>query len=163
MAKIRELVRADIPEILNMLSALDAIATTGESSESARQILEKPHAKGTIYVAEDGSGVAGVVSFIAEPLFAQGGYIRLLAVRTDMRRKGIGRQLMGFAERKVFGRARNIYLCVSALNEPAKQFFEKLGYAKIGEIPDLNTTGECEWLLRKPDAGSRRRKGGRRR
>ncbi len=51
----------------------------------------------------------------------------LLVVRGDSRREGIGRQLMGFAERKVARQGANIYASVPGTSTAAQQFFERLG------------------------------------
>jgi len=155
MARIRELTQKDIPETIQILAAGEPVFRKGEGHEDVQKLLQSAIGRGTIYVAEEESQVAAVVYFIPEPIFAHGGYVRFLAVRPEMRRRGIGRQLMGFVERKIFSQASNAYLSVSRSNEAARIFCEKLGYVKVGEVPDLQDDGDLECILRKkarPDA-----------
>ena len=149
MARIRELTQKDIPETVQILAASEPVFRKSQGHEDVQKLLQSAVGRGIIYVAEEESQVAAVVYFIPEPIFAHGGYIRFLAVRPEMRRRGIGRQLMGFVERKIFGQASNAYMSVSVSNESARIFSEKLGYAKVGEVPDLLDDGDFEWILRK--------------
>lgn len=158
MAKIRELVHADIRRGAEILASSEPWTTADEDQESLEQLLLPAVGRGVLYGAEEDSSLAALVYFFSEPVFAMGGLIRFLVVRADMRRRGIGRQLMGFVERKVFDRSSNIYVCVSSFNEPALRFFEKLGYRKVGEVSDLIVAGHSEWILRKADTGSSRRR-----
>lgn len=158
MAKIRELVLADVPKAAEILAGSEPWVTACETRQNFEQLLQSSVGQGVLYVAEEQSNLAALVYFYSEPIFLLGGYIRFLAVRSEMRRRGIGRQLMGFVERKVFGRASNIYVCVSSFNEPARRFFEKLGYSKVGEVSDLIVAGQSEWIFRKADTGAARQR-----
>jgi ribosomal protein S18 acetylase RimI-like enzyme len=92
---------------------------------------------------------AALACFVPDPVIAGGGCLRFIAVRQDKRRRGIGRQLMGFVERKVFSKSHNLYVSISSTNDVALKFFERLGYRRVGEIPDLYGAGETEYILRK--------------
>jgi [ribosomal protein S18]-alanine N-acetyltransferase len=157
MARIRELTQKDIPETVQILAASEPIFKKGEGREDVQKLLQSAIGRGIIYIAEEESQVAAVVYFIPEPIFAHGGYVRFLAVRPEMRRRGIGRQLMGFVERKIFSQTSNAYLSVSLSNESARRFCEKLGYEKVGEVPDLLDDGDKEWILRKKARSDARR------
>src|SRR4029450_4614250 len=107
MARIRELTQKDIPETVQILAAGEPVFRKGEGHEDVQKLLQSAIGRGTIYVAEEESQVAAVVYFIPEPIFAHGGYVRFLAVRPEMRRRGTGRHLMGLGERKTCSRAVN--------------------------------------------------------
>ena len=157
MARIRELLQSDVPRVAEILTQSPPWALTGESVQEIEKLLLASLGRGGQFVAEADGEPAGVVGFISEPIFARGGCVCFLAVRDEMRRRGIGRQLMGFVERKIFSQSPNIYLSISPSNEPARRFFERLGYVKVGEIPDLFAPGTVEWILRKSIPKSPRR------
>lgn len=77
------------------------------------------------------------------------GYIQTIAVHPDWRCRGIGTQMMEFAERRIFRQSPNVFLCVSAFNEHAQKLYERLGYQRIGELPDFLVRGFTEILMRK--------------
>lgn len=90
--------------------------------------------------------VAGFVIFTADPVFARGGYLRAIGVAQSMRRHGIGRKLLAFAESMIARRCDNIFLCVSSFNRSAQTFYKKLGYTRAGKLPGLLVPGESEYI-----------------
>ena len=90
--------------------------------------------------------VAGFIIFNPEPVFARGGYLRAIGVALDIRRQGIGKKLMAFAEEITARRSQNLYLCVSSFNRKAQSFYKKIGYKKVGEIPGLIMPGAKEFI-----------------
>jgi len=79
-------------------------------------------------------------------------YIKSIATTPEVRGKGVGRELLGAAERR-FPEARHIFLCVSSFNERARRFYERHGYSKVGELPDYVIAGASEILMHKRLAG----------
>jgi ribosomal protein S18 acetylase RimI-like enzyme len=73
-------------------------------------------------------------------------YIASVAVAEGARGKGIGAQLLSFAERQAAGR-RFIFLCVSSFNHRAQELYYRLGYERVGEIPNYIIEGHSELLL----------------
>lgn len=155
MARIRELIETDIPEAVTILAESDPRAERNQ--EQLARSLQAALGRGLLYGAEEESRLVGLVYFLSEPIFVQGGYIRFLVVRPEKRRRGIGRQLMGYVERRVFGHVGSIYVCIPSTSEPAQRFYEKLGYAKVGELSELNGEGQQEWILGKSDTADTRR------
>jgi ribosomal protein S18 acetylase RimI-like enzyme len=90
--------------------------------------------------------VAGFVIFTPDPVFARGGYLRAIGIAPAMRRHGMGRKLLAFAEGVIARRCRNIFLCVSSFNRPAQSFYRKLGYRRVGKLPNLVVPGESEFI-----------------
>ena len=60
-----------------------------------------------------------------------------------------GTQLVEFAEQQIFRESPNVFLCVSAFNARARQFYARLGYESIGELKDYVVAGQSEILMRK--------------
>jgi ribosomal protein S18 acetylase RimI-like enzyme len=53
------------------------------------------------------------------------------------------------AEARVFADHPNLFICVSDFNAGARRFYERLGYAAVGELKDYLVRGHSEILLRK--------------
>jgi ribosomal protein S18 acetylase RimI-like enzyme len=105
------------------------------------------------YVAELDKRVAGIA--IVKQKFLLGDYLELLGVATSARTKGIGGRLLSYVEELVFGRAKNLFACVSDFNQPARAFYKKRGYQEIGSMPNFLIPGSAEILLRKSTGPTR--------
>jgi ribosomal-protein-alanine N-acetyltransferase len=77
------------------------------------------------------------------------GYIQSICIAPGWRNKGIGSQLMAFAERRIFSESPNVFICVSSFNRGALGFYQRLGYGVVGELKDYIVSGHSEILLRK--------------
>jgi len=97
------------------------------------------------------SGAAGVEGILVlETPFLLGGFIALLAVRPEAAGRGIGRALVEQARQRIFVARGKRWLYVSADggNRAALAFYRKLGFARVGRLPDLIRAGSTEILLR---------------
>jgi ribosomal protein S18 acetylase RimI-like enzyme len=102
-----------------------------------------------VYVATP-VDVAQVVGFLILSMRgAFAGYVQSVAVREDWRGRGLGAQLIAFAESRIFAETPNAFICVSSFNERARALYERLGYETVGELRDYIVRGHSEWLLRK--------------
>jgi ribosomal protein S18 acetylase RimI-like enzyme len=149
MARIREITEKDIPSVVEILAQSEPWISRGATGESLARALGDTIGRGHTFVAEEDLLPAALACFVPEPVIAGGGCLRFIAVRQDKRRRGIGRQLMGFVERKVFSKSQNLYVSISSTNDAAQRFFERLGYRRVGEIPGLYGADETEYILRK--------------
>ena len=77
------------------------------------------------------------------------GYIQNVCVAPEWRNRGIGRQLVAFAEERIFRETPNVFMCVSSFNLDARRLYERLGYQLVGELTDYVIPGCSELLLRK--------------
>jgi ribosomal protein S18 acetylase RimI-like enzyme len=100
---------------------------------------------GNANVAADIEGI-----LVIETPFLLGGFIALLAVRPAAARRGIGRALVERARRQIFSARGRRWLYVSAdsANRVALAFYRKLGFVRVGRLPDLIRAGRTEILLR---------------
>jgi len=99
------------------------------------------------YVAVDDGQVIGFVLLTMRGAFT--GYIKSIAVRDDQRSRGLGAQLMVFAEERIFRDSPNVFICVSSFNARANAFYRRLGYEVVGPLRDFIVSGSDEILLRK--------------
>ena len=91
--------------------------------------------------------ISGLVTIAMYGTFK--GYIQVLFVAEGFRGKGLGESLINFAEKKIFARSPNVFLCVSSFNARAIRFYRRLGYKKTGLLKDFVKRGSDEILLRK--------------
>ena len=102
-----------------------------------------------VYVATDPdtNEIIGFVILSMRGAFV--GYIQSVAVREDWRGRGLGSQLIAFAEGRIFREVPNAFILVSSFNERARTLYLRLGYEIVGELRDFIVHGHSEWLLRK--------------
>ncbi|HEY2854840.1 MAG TPA: N-acetyltransferase [Gemmatimonadaceae bacterium] len=102
-----------------------------------------------VYIAtsEDTNEIVGFVILNMRGAFV--GYIQSVAVRDDWRGRGLGSQLIAFAEARIFREVPNAFILVSSFNDRARSLYMRLGYQVVGELRDYIVPGHSEWLLRK--------------
>ena len=104
---------------------------------------------GDVWVARAG-GRAPEGVIVATDGFLLGGFIALLAVQPAASGRGLGRQLVAHVEARVFARRRWLFVSCDAENAAALRFYRRLGFTRVGRLPDLVRAGRIELLLRKP-------------
>lgn len=121
--------------------------TLGRTLDASRAALAD--AEYRVFIAHEADAPLGFL--ILDPRGVAGApYVKSVAVRRDMRGRGVGSRLMAHAE-LVCRRegARDLFLCVSSFNRRARVLYERLGYGLIGELTDFVIPGASELLLRK--------------
>jgi ribosomal protein S18 acetylase RimI-like enzyme len=81
--------------------------------------------------------------------FLLGGFVSLLAVRPDAAGQGVGRGLMEHVAAQVFRDRAWLFVSCDSANPGALRFYKKLGFERVGRLPDLIKPGRVELLLRK--------------
>ena len=75
-------------------------------------------------------------------------YLGLIGVHADSRGLGVGKFLMDQLEAMAWeSGARRVTLMVSDFNEGGQRFYQRLGYWKLGEIPDAAKAGITELVM----------------
>ena len=102
------------------------------------------------YVYEKEKKVIGYVALKKEFPAPNSGEIICLSVSIEKQRKGIGKELMDFAEKRLekLGFTRS-FLYTGKENPKAQKFYEKLGYKKINEFPNYYGAGDIAFLYGK--------------
>ncbi len=120
------------------------------TEEKARGMFTKALAcNATIFTAKKDGQTAGFVWFMTHGAWDRSGYIRLIGVSPRFQGHTIGAQLMAAAETEMFKTVQDVFLLVTASNTSAQRFYEKLGYARVGAIPDYVCPGITELIYRK--------------
>ena len=89
----------------------------------------------------------GFMGVIHNGCFRKFTYLSVIAVKKEYRSKGIGKALIRRFEAIGFEKANRVFLLVSDFNKKAQLFYKKIGYKKVGEIPDLFKKGVSENIL----------------
>ncbi len=121
---------------------------------SARKSLEEGFCKNEIYVAVENNNCKGFIWVILNGIFHSLPYIHIVAVKSENRGQGIGEVLLRFVENEYFTNYSKLFLVVADFNPNAKRLYERIGYSKIGEIPDLYRKGISEYLMMKSKEGN---------
>ncbi|MCC6573523.1 MAG: GNAT family N-acetyltransferase [Planctomycetes bacterium] len=75
--------------------------------------------------------------------------VHVMAVRPDLRGRGVGAALLAKAERDA-ARAGCKYAYIDTMDYQAPGFYEKVGYRKVGEIADWDSHGHSKKYFVKP-------------
>ncbi len=127
------------------MAASEPWLTLGLTAEQTFQRLTDPTRE--VYVATMNDQIVGaLILHLSGPL---NGYIQIVAIHPEHRGRGLGAQLIHFAEERIFQQSPNVFLCVSSFNHRAQKFYERLGYLRVGEFPDFLAKGHSEILMRK--------------
>lgn len=120
-----------------------------QTEESRINAVKEAIDSGNTYVAFCGDECVGFVYYIEQGAFHAFHYIHLLTVKEDYRGRGIGRKLLEFVEAILFETRDKIFLVVGDYNPGGRLFYEKLGYVRIGTIPNLYRKGVNEDIMMK--------------
>lgn len=100
-----------------------------------------------VYVAVAKNEIVGFIILQMEGAFT--GYIQTVAVKAEWRSRGLGSRLIAFAEKRIFRKKPNVFMCVSSFNRKAQRLYRRLGYEKAGMLKNFIVNGHDEILLRK--------------
>jgi ribosomal protein S18 acetylase RimI-like enzyme len=144
--KIRRMMSKDCPDVARIASDVPLFLRYGMTYERAlktfRIAFKNPKAQ--VWVAEIRGKVAGFIYFVEEGGFLRSTYLRLIGVSSEFARAGIGKKLMNKME-SIALRPNGIFLLVTRTNRPARAFYKRLGYKKVGVLKDyvLKGVDEC--------------------
>lgn len=100
-----------------------------------------------VYVGIVDGEVVGFIILRMDGAFV--GYIQTVAVAPQYRGRGIGTDLIKYAEERIFRETPNVFINASSFNPGAKRLYDRLGYEVVGELKDYIVSGHSEILLRK--------------
>ncbi len=130
------------------LSAIPPWSVIGYPAERLTRALQRetPSVK-RFEVLADGA-LAGLI-VIQDP-FLHGPYLQQLAVLPGFQGRGLGSRLLQWMETEARrGEARQLWLCVSTFNAPARIFYERFGFEAVAVLDKLATGASDEIFMRK--------------
>ncbi len=133
--------------VAEILAASEPWLTLKFSAASLARYLTREDAALRCYAISVGDDLAGGVC-VRYP-WLRGPYIELLGLAPTYRGKGIGKQVLAWAEAEARREARNLWVVASSFNHQALNFYQSLGFYPIGSIQGLVSPEYDEILLRK--------------
>jgi ribosomal protein S18 acetylase RimI-like enzyme len=97
----------------------------------------------------DERGAAPLGLVVVQDGFLLGGFVSLLAVRPEAAGQGVGRTLMEHVAARVFSKRPWLFVSCDSANTRALSFYRKLGFQRVGRLPDLIKPKRVEILLRR--------------
>jgi ribosomal-protein-alanine N-acetyltransferase len=144
--EIRKLQHTGEAEICaRMMANSEPWTTLRRNFDASLKIVTDPSRE--VLLATVNDEIVGFIILLMQGAFV--GYVQSVCVEPEWRGKGVGGQLMAFAEKRIFSETPNVFVCVSSFNKGAQRFYERLGYEVIGELRDYIISGHSEILLRK--------------
>ena len=141
---------SEIGEIVDCLN--DCALKDAYFSDDAhtRTFITRAVANDELYVCKDTSGqVAGFMVIDYAGMFSALPYLKVIAVKPEARRHGIGGMMLSCFEETGFSRNTKVFLCAGDFNSDAIRLYEANGYVKTGLIPSLYRDGFNEHLMMK--------------
>lgn len=133
-----------------LMAASDPWRKLGLTSKHCLKAFKVP-CRETLLAAA-GPEIAGLVTITMYGTFR--GYIQSLFVAPGFRGTGAGAELLRRAEKKIFKKSPNVFLCVSSFNKGAQRFYRRMGYTSVGVLTNFVRRGQDEILMRKTIAPS---------
>ncbi len=125
------------------IAALEPWHSLGYRADALARWLGRMGRMGRVLVAVRGKEVQGIA--VVQPEVLLGQFISLLAVRPEAAGQGMGRALV---QRIARGSGRWLYTSTDERNRAAAGFYLKLGFVRVGRLPDLVVRGRAELLWR---------------
>ena len=132
---------------LNEQALYNHFIIEGDSKFIAKRKAKMISKKQVYVVTNKNDQCIGFMGVINNGCFHKFSYLSILAVKKRYRNKGIGEALVNKFEDIGFNKADKVFILVSDFNKTAQKFYRKLGYKKVGNIPDLFKHGVSEDLL----------------
>jgi GNAT superfamily N-acetyltransferase len=130
-----------------MLAVSEPWASLKFSAASLAGYLMRDDAALRRYVISVDGDPAGVIC-VRHP-WLRGPYIELIGLSPNHRGKGLGKQVLAWAEAEARRESKNLWVLTSSFNHQALKFYQSIGFYPIGPIQGLVSPEHDEILLRK--------------
>lgn len=138
-------VAADREACARMMSESEPWVTLGRDLRRSLAIVSDRARE--LHVARVDGEVEGFILISMKGQFR--GYITTVCVAPAARGRGLGSQLVEYAEARIGRESPNVFLCVSEFNSGARRLYERLGYRFVGTLTNFVVEGHDELLYRK--------------
>jgi ribosomal protein S18 acetylase RimI-like enzyme len=137
MSRIVRATRKHLDPIANLMVASPLLRDYRMTGRIARAGLARGfRERETILVALDEDAVVGLAWFIQTRALDRAMYLQLLLVAESHQSRGLGASLLARGERQARASGcRHMVMLVTKTNRRARSFYERHGYAHIGDLP----------------------------
>lgn len=144
--EVTEADAADRDWAAGIMAGSEPWITLRRTLESCRRVCA--HAEYPMFVARTGDERCGF-ALVNRRGVVGSPYLATLAVAPARRGQGVGAELVRYVEDYFRPDAAHLFLCVSSFNPRARRFYDRLGFAQVGELPDYFIEGASEILMHK--------------
>jgi len=131
------------------IAAMEPWRGLGYRADALGRYLGRKARTRSVWVARTAAKGAPLAIAVVDDGVLLGGFIALLAVRPGSSGQGLGRALVEQVAAQTFATRRWLYVSCDGNNAAALRFYRKLGFSRVGRLPDLVRQGRTEILLRK--------------
>ena len=131
------------------IAALEPWRGLGYRADALGRYLARKARTRSVWVARTAAKGPPLGVAVVDDGVLLGGFIALLAVRPESSGQGLGRALVQHVAGQTFAARRWLYVSCDGNNAAALRFYRKLGFSRVGRLPDLVRQGRTELLLRK--------------
>ena len=151
MSRIVRATHVHIGPIATLMAGSPLLRRYRVSARGAKASLaEALRERELVLVAVDGEAVIGLAWVITTRALDRAAYLRLLLVSEKHQSRGIGAALLARVEREArASRCRHVVLLVTKTNRGARSFYERHGYAHVGDLAGFVRPGIAESLYLK--------------
>ena len=136
--------RADAEKCAHMMADSEPWITLQRDFDASFTMLTHPERE--VYLAISNLEITGFVMLNMHGSFP---HLQSVCVSPQWRNKGIGTQLIDYAEKRLFNETPNVFVCVSSFHRRPLGLFERRGYEVIGILNNWIASGYSQILLRK--------------
>jgi GNAT superfamily N-acetyltransferase len=146
--KIMRATRRHVGPMAELMAASPLLRRYRVTRAGATASLEEAlRARELVLIAADAGTVAGLAWVIRTPALDRSAYLRLLLIGAREQSRGLGAALLARAERDARASgSRHLVLLVTRTNRRARSFYERHGYAHVGDLPGFVRPGIAESL-----------------
>jgi ribosomal protein S18 acetylase RimI-like enzyme len=138
--------RADYEWCANLMASNEPWITLQRGLDACRAIVVRPGSD--LFIARDKNFTSLGFILLASHGLAGSPYIASIAVAPEVRSRGVGAQLLGFAEEHYKDRG-HLFLLVSSFNHRAQRFYRRHRFEFVGELKDYIASGHSELIFHK--------------
>ena len=135
---------ADAEKCAHMMADSEPWITLRRDFDASFKMLTHPERE--VYLAISDREITGFVMLNMHGSFP---HLQSVCVAPQWRNKGIGTQLIDYAEKRLFNETPNVFVCVSSFHRRPLGLFERRGYETIGILNNWIASGYSQILLRK--------------
>jgi ribosomal protein S18 acetylase RimI-like enzyme len=151
MSRIVRATEAHIGPIAALMVSSPLLRRYRVTSRGAKASLaEALRERDLLLVGADGDAVVGFAWALTTRALDRSAYLRLLLVAEAHQSRGLGAALLARVEREArASRCRHLVLLVTKTNRRARSFYERRGYAHVGDLAGFVRPGIAESLYLK--------------
>ena len=151
MSRIVRARTAHLGPLANLMASSPLLDRYGVTARGARaNLAEALRSRDLVLVSVDGDAIIGFAWAISTRALDRSAYLRLLLVSEEHQSRGVGAALLARVERDArAARCRHLVLLVTKTNRRARSFYERHGYAHVGDLAGFVRPGIAESLYLK--------------